>query len=205
MEEIKQNGHAESKNELSEVLGRIKNQAQRIGRLISDLRKISELETCQIEATDVNMDQLLQQLIENTNHYQDSEKRNVQLSTPTAPWQLPIIKTDEDLLYIALSNLLNNAIKYSKQEGIIEVRAYENRNSVIVEVADRGIGIPAGDLSSVWKKLYRAHNAKKVDGYGLGLSMVHTIVIRLGGEIDLRSTEGVGTVVSIKLPKTSAR
>ena len=204
LDEIKQDGHQESRIELSDVLGKIKNQAQRIGRLVSDLRKISELETCQIEETDVDINQLLQQLLENTNHFQENGKRNVQLSIPIVPWQLPIIKTDEDLLYIALSNLLNNAIKYSSQEEIIEIRAHENRNSVIVEVADKGIGIPADEISSVWKKLYRAHNAKKVDGNGLGLSMVQTIIMRLGGEIDLRSTEGVGTVVSIQLPKVSA-
>ena len=204
LDEIRQNDHEEPQNELSEVLDRIKNQAMRIGRLISDLRKISELETCQIEETDVNVNQLLQQLLENTNHFQKNGKRNVQLSIPIAPWELPVIKTDEDLLYIALSNLLNNAIKYSSQDEIIEIRANENRNAVIVEVADRGIGIPQDEISSVWKKLYRAHNAKKVDGNGLGLSMVQTIVMRLGGEIDLRSTEGVGTVISIQLPKISA-
>ena len=190
-----------NQKDVLEGIDHIQNQSKRIARLISDLRKIAELETCQIEKTDVDLNLLLTQLVSDAGNISAQGKRNIQLSMPIAPWQLPNIQTDEDLLYISLSNLLNNAMKYSGQDEIIEVRAYENRHSIIIEVADRGIGIPADEIASIWKKLYRARNAKKTDGNGLGLSMVQTIILRLDGEIDLRSTEGVGTVVSIQLPK----
>ena len=75
--------------------------------------------------------------------------------------------------------------------------------TVQIEIADSGIGIPAEDLAKVWGKLYRAQNARGYPGNGLGLSMVQAIIMRLGGDCDLRSRDGEGTVLTIILPRSA--
>ena len=191
------------KQELQHTITQVDNQTQRISRLISDLRKLAELETCPIEATPVDIHQLVEQIVAEIGTNPAAKERKISVSLPSAPWRLPEIKADEDLLYLTLRNLLDNAIKYTHDKDCIDVRAYENRDHVFIEVADSGIGIPEDEIHQVWNKLYRAKNSRSMPGHGLGLSMVQTVVRRMSGECDLRSRDGQGTVFTIQLPKQS--
>jgi len=100
-----------------------------------------------------------------------------------------------------LQNLIDNAVKYTQEDDTVEIRAHENRDQVMIEVADSGIGIPENELENIGSELYRAKNSRGIPGYGLGLSIVKTIMKRLEGEFVIRSKEDAGTVVSIQLPK----
>lgn len=98
-----------------------------------------------------------------------------------------------------ISNLIENAIKYSKEEVIITLSAYQSNNKVIISVADNGIGIPNGSLDRIFDKFYRVStgNIHNIKGYGLGLSYVKTIVDKHGWIIKVESTEGKGTSFKI--------
>ena len=102
------------------------------------------------------------------------------------------------------TNLLLNAIKYTPQDGSIEVGAKDDGDQVLVEISDTGIGIPWEELPKVFDEFYRATNARKIeeDGTGLGLSISKQIVERHGGRIWVQSNEGPGTTFRFTLPKT---
>ncbi len=102
-----------------------------------------------------------------------------------------------------ISNLLFNAIKYTPEHGTIRVASKNNEDGVVVEIADTGMGIPKEEQSKIFDEFFRATNARNVerDGTGLGLSIVKYIVERHGGEIQVESEEGHGTVFTFKLPR----
>ncbi|NMB62164.1 MAG: HAMP domain-containing histidine kinase [Chloroflexi bacterium] len=188
-------------NEIQQMVFQIDEQTQRIKRLISDLRKLSELETCTLELTAVDPNPVLEQCYQDLKSHPAYCNKNILLSIPNTPWVLPKIRVDEDLVYIVLQNLLDNAVKYTREGDTIELRAYELHDQVVIEVADSGIGIPVDEIANIGNELYRAKNARGIPGNGLGLSIVKTIVKRLDGEFTLRSKDSAGTVVSIQLPK----
>jgi signal transduction histidine kinase len=101
----------------------------------------------------------------------------------------------------AITNLLFNAIKYTAENGEVEIKAENEKGSILVEIVDSGIGIPEEDLPRVFDEFYRASNAKKVekDGTGLGLSIVKQIIERHNGKIWVESRENVGTKFSFVL------
>ncbi len=101
---------------------------------------------------------------------------------------------------MALVNLLNNAVKFSSPGDSVEVRAFEDSEMVIVEVADTGPGIPEAEVPFVWQELYRGRGARGVPGSGLGLALVRAIAERHGGQVTIRSRVDQGTVVTMKLP-----
>ena len=191
--------------EMEKTIQQTHSQIERITRLVSDLRKLAELETYTLELQMVDIHNLLEQIVNTLSDNPDCKEKQVILSLPSTPWQLPEILTDEDLLYLCLTNLLDNAIKYTKAHDTIEIRAYENRDFITIEIADSGIGIPDAEIDQVWRKLYRAKNSRGVPGIGLGLSIVETIVRRLEGNCEIRSREGEGTVFTLQVPsrKTS--
>ncbi|NCO65322.1 MAG: hypothetical protein COW32_02475 [Candidatus Aquicultor secundus] len=114
------------------------------------------------------------------------------------------VEADSDSLAKLLTILLDNAIKYSHQNGKIIVRAYPVKNKVAVSVQDFGAGIRAGDLPYIFKRFYRAEASRtktKVEGYGLGLSIAKTIVDMHNGTIDVESIPDKGTTFTVTLPR----
>jgi signal transduction histidine kinase len=100
-----------------------------------------------------------------------------------------------------LTNLIDNAQKYSRPDQSVIVTLRGSRRWAILRVVDRGIGIPAPELSHVFERGFRASNAGgRADGLGLGLAAVSGIVRMNGGSISVDSREGVGTVVTVRLP-----
>jgi two-component system phosphate regulon sensor histidine kinase PhoR len=100
-------------------------------------------------------------------------------------------------------NLLLNAIKYTPENGTVELKASGQEDSVLIEISDTGIGIPQEEQHKIFDEFFRATNARKVewDGTGLGLSIVKHIVEGHGGEISVKSSEGSGTTFIIQLPR----
>lgn len=181
------------------TLGGVNAQIHRISRLTADLRKLSELETRPIEQASVNLSSLLQQALELAQDRPEAEQRHITLSLPQAPWPLPPVTGDRDLLLLAYHNLIDNAVKFSRPGDTIEVRAFEDSAAVVVEVADTGPGIPEEDMPHIWEELFRSPSARGVAGSGLGLALVSTIVQRHGGQITARSRAGQGTVFTVKV------
>lgn len=177
-------------------------QAQRMSRLLTDLRKLAELETARIEQEDVDLEETTRDAVDAVADDLAQRKlhREFSIIFPSVPWPLPHVQGDPDLLYSAIYNMVSNAAKYSDEGASIEVRGRENDGKVTVEVADTGIGIPQEEQSLVFDELARGRNARGLPGSGLGLALVSTIVRRHGGTTHLVSREGVGTSVALTLP-----
>lgn len=184
----------------NQSLASIETQVVRLSRLLTDLRKLAEFESQPIERRPVDLAGMLEEVIMVAQERPEAASREITLTVPHAPWPLPTVYGDWDLLFLAVHNLVDNAIKYTLPGNTIEVRAFEDGTSVVVEVADTGPGIPEAELPHVWEELSRGYSARGVPGSGLGLALVRTITERHGGRVTLRSRAGHGTVFSIRLP-----
>jgi len=193
------NGHDAA---TQQALDSIEAQTVRLSQLTADLRKIAELETRPLEFVPVEMGALLTELFELVQDHPGSQGRKLTLTVPQAPWPLPPVLGDRDLLFLAIYNLLENALKYTAVTDAIELRAREDGRFVTVEVADTGPGIAAADQPYIWEELYRGEAARGAPGSGLGLSLVKAIVERHGGQVTLSSRPGQGTLIVLRLPTT---
>jgi signal transduction histidine kinase len=178
----------------------VENEVHRLSRLVSDLRKLSELETRPIERTIVNLTEIIDDVLSLSKEQSDAVSREFIVSIPRAPWPLPEISADRDLIFLALYNLLSNAVKFTRPGDTIEIRAYEDNQNIVIEVADTGPGIPSEELPHVWEELYRGIGARGIPGSGLGLALVKAIVNKHNGEISIRSRQSQGTVISLHFP-----
>ncbi len=183
-----------------QALASVEAQTLRLSRLSSDLRKLAELETRPLERTAVNVSEMLQEAYTLAQDQPNAAHRSLKLTTPQAPWPLPAIHGDRDLLFLAVHNLLDNAIKFTPPGGTIEMRGFEDGSALVIEVADTGQGIAEDELAHVGEELYRGRGARGIPGNGLGLSLVQAIINLHGGKVSIRSREGKGTVVPLKLP-----
>jgi len=183
-----------------EALASVEAQVLRLSRLTSDLRKLAELETRSLERVSADVAELLQEAVTLAQEQPEAEARRLSLTLPQAPWPVPDILADWDLLFLATYNLLDNALKFTRPGDTVEVRAFEDGTSVAIEVADTGPGVPDDEVSRVWEELYRGQGARGIPGSGLGLALVRAIVERHGGQVKLRSRVGQGTVVTMRLP-----
>jgi two-component system sensor histidine kinase KdpD len=120
--------------------------------------------------------------------------------TVDVPPGLPLVPMDFVLMVQVLLNLLDNAIKYSPRNAPIDVRSRVDGSDARIEVADRGVGIPADDLKRVFDKFYRVQQPGLVSGTGLGLSICKGIVEAHGGRIWADNRDGGGTVMTVVLP-----
>jgi signal transduction histidine kinase len=115
---------------------------------------------------------------------------------------LPPIETDGDRLRQVLANLLENAVKYSPDGGVVEVRIDRKDTGIRLSVRDEGLGIPPSEHDRIFDKFYRLdpHLTRGVGGTGLGLYICRELVRRLGGRISVRSETGQGSTFSVDLP-----
>lgn len=191
------NGHDAATRQ---ALASIEAQTLRLSQLTADLRKIAELETRPLELAPVEMGALLTELFELAQDHPGSQGRKLTLTVPQAPWPLPPVPGDRDLLFLAIYNLLENALKYTAVPDAIELRAREDGRFVVIEVADTGPGIAPADQPYIWQELYRGEAARGMPGSGLGLALVKAIVERHGGQVSLASRPGQGSLVVLRLP-----
>jgi two-component system OmpR family sensor kinase len=182
------------------ALRSIEAQVLRLSRLTSDLRKIADVEGADVDRRPVDVGALLEEAMEIAREQPAAAQRSLGLDLPRAPWPLPQVRGDWELLSLALLNLVDNAMKYTAPGDRIEVRARESSGMVVVEVADTGPGIGPDDLGHIWEELYRSPDARTVPGSGLGLALVRAVVERHGGTVDAETRVGHGTVMRVQLP-----
>jgi two-component system OmpR family sensor kinase len=182
------------------ALESIESQALRLSRLSSDLRKLAELEERLVEHSLVDIPDLLRQSFSMAQEQPGASDRHLNLSIPQAPWPLPTVRGDPDLLLLAIHNLVENALKFSHPGDTLELRAFEDGQEIVIEVADTGPGIPEQEQPHVWEELYRGEAGRGIPGSGLGLALVRLIAERHHGRVLLRSRLGQGTVFTLRLP-----
>lgn len=176
------------------------NAAKRMTAIVNALLQVAKLEGGALEPVmaDVDLARLLQNTAQETGC---TAQRGVQVRVETAA-TLPC-RTDAVLLTIVLQNLLENAMKYSKDGGTVVVGAAEAGGMCTVTVRDDGMGIPQNEQRNVFKKFFRGHNVRKnsTDGTGLGLYIAKMVTEQLGGTLTFESAEGAGTMFTLTLPK----
>jgi signal transduction histidine kinase len=179
----------------------------RLTRLLRDLRKMYDLDSQIIERRPIDISQLVEDTVVSTQALPAYEGREIRVLVSKLPWPLPLVVGDRDLLGLALYNLLDNALKFSHVKDPVEIRLREDGHTVIIEIADRGTGIPSSEQESIFGDLYRGSNAQNVDGSGIGLSLVRRIVHLHNGDISLRSlnTHLHGSVFTLRLPIKNKR
>ena len=190
------NGDSLSEGE-RKSLERIKTQSGRLHQLVIELRALTELEDRMVERNSVDLAFVLRTAIELS---VNPANRNIELSVQQIPWGVGAIVGDIDLLMIAFTNLLNNAIKFTSDDGTIHIQIKDDGQSAVIEIADNGIGIPSSEVPLVFDELYRASNAQRMNGSGMGLALVQRIIELHHGSLSINSREGHGTSISVQLP-----
>jgi signal transduction histidine kinase len=194
-----------SEEERREALTTVGVQAERIGRLTAELRRLVDLEERSLEWSSVDVGELLELAVDQACQQPEVEKRQLTLSVPKAPWPLPQVRGDPDLLYLAIYNLLDNARKFTRPHDMIEVRASDNGDAVVIQVADTGLGVPDDEIPHLFEELHRGREAKArgIPGSGLGLALVKAVVERHGGSVSVRSRAEQGSVFTLWLPTST--
>jgi PAS domain S-box-containing protein len=115
---------------------------------------------------------------------------------------LPQIRIDRERIVLALSNLIDNAVKYTPEFGKIEISAQKADKNIIITIIDSGVGIPKREINRLFIKFFRASNIARLqtEGNGLGLFIVKNIIEKHGGSLKIESEEGQGTKATVVLP-----
>jgi len=180
----------------------IYDEAQRLSLLIYDLLELSKLESDEnnLNMQTLDLSHLVGENVDRMVKVARLRKINIEYNQP--PKSIELI-SDPDSINQILSNLLDNAIKYSMDEGQIEVKLEELSDQVKISVSDSGIGIPGKEIPRIFERFYRVDKARsrKTGGTGLGLAIVKHLVENLGGQITVESTLGQGSTFSFTIPK----
>jgi len=192
----------DSRREFYEI---IQNEANRLARLIDSMLNISRMEAgiIQVERTEVDFVEVADEILE-VMHPQADEKK-ISLNRKSGPEKF-VAEADRDMMYQVMLNLVSNAIKYTPEGGriTITIENDEAARSVLVTVADTGLGIPPDAIDKLFQKFYRIENYKRVaKGTGLGLNLVKHIVETVhSGQIGVKSKLGMGSKFWFSIPYT---
>lgn len=180
------------------LLSRIRESADHLRNLVTDALDVARFDTLtRLHIQTYTVQALFEPQVAMFEEILD--QRGLALQVDITPPDLTMA-CDMELFGHALENLISNAIKYSRA-GTITLRAFREGDSVAIQVQDNGIGIDADDLNHIFERFFRAHNARTyIDGTGLGLYIVETIVKRHDGSIDVESALGEGTCFTMRLP-----
>ena len=179
----------------------IKKHAQRLGNIIDDLLRLSELESGGgIEMAELDLKGLIDEIVMGFGHSLAVKQHRLSVETSGGDFT---IRGDKDRLEQVFVNLIDNAIKYTKEGGQIKVHLVSTGDFVTATVEDNGIGIPKEDIERVFERFYRVDKARsrELGGTGLGLSIAKHIVLAHNGKISIESGVNKGTKVFVTLPK----
>jgi len=194
-------GRLTSPDKFGEYYRIIRKESERLSALINNILDFSRIEAGRKEYEFKETDIAL--LVHNTlESYRYQIEQNGFSFEERIAEDIPPLKVDREAIARSLLNLVNNALKYSRDQKYIGVNLYRANGSIKLEVIDKGIGIPTAEQSKIFEKFYRVgdplvHNTK---GSGLGLSLVRCIVQAHGGQVFVESNPGKGSKFVISLP-----
>ena len=186
-------------------LSTMEKETERMVRLVKDLLVLSQLDYRQVawRKERLSLNELVHEVVSEFQVKFHEDPRTVTLTMPeTMFWYC----FDRDKMKQVLINIIQNAFKFTVEQGTISVSLDVSDDAAIIGVSDDGIGIPAKDVNRIFDRFYRVDKARSRDfgGTGLGLSIAREIVEAHGGSIAVRSEPDKGTAVTITLPLTSA-
>jgi len=178
--------------------GKIKDESTRLLNLIDDIIMLSRLDETEdkndFEAIDLSA--IVDEVMENLKS--KAQKSKVSLKATIEP---VTVKANKQMMFELLYNLTDNAIKYNKTDGLVNISVSNEQGKVKIIISDTGIGIPNQHINRIFERFYRIDksHSKKTGGTGLGLSIVKHIVNYHEGTIEIDSSEGIGTNITIML------
>lgn len=194
--------------ELARFLGVVSDETERMIRMINDLLSLSRMDagTAKLNLEYVNINELFNHILNRfdmiiKNEAADPSQKKytiVRYFTKKDLW----VEIDTDKFTQVVDNIMNNAVKYSPDGGVITARLLETHNHVILSISDQGLGIPRKDLGHIFDRFFRVDKdrSRKQGGTGLGLAISKEVVNLLGGQIWVDSVEGKGSTFYISLP-----
>lgn len=186
---------------IQEYLEIIQKSTERMKSLLDDLLRVEQIRNSPLEMNEqINFRDLVQTAVDNLRL--SAANKGHQLTTELSLDGIPGIMLNPVLIRESMENLINNAIKYTPSGGKIVVRSYHQDDRVHFVVEDNGVGIPKAALPRIFQSFYRARQpgTENVEGRGLGLSLVKTIINRHHGEVWVESEEGKGSRFGFWLP-----
>jgi two-component system phosphate regulon sensor histidine kinase PhoR len=194
------NGGLEDRENSKAFLLKIEKHADSLSALIDDILEISRLESGRNpgERKDINVNDIINRSVEMVLDKAGKKGINIEVKCEKGIR----IKSFEDYLSRAVSNLIDNAINYSGQGGSIRVECLRNDNNIEISVSDNGIGIPKESLERIFERFYRVDPARsrETGGTGLGLSIVKHIMELNGGRVKVESRVGTGSKFTLIFP-----
>lgn len=201
-------GGADEAEARGKFLERIAEQAGRLHNLILDLLHLARIEsaTAAFSKEELNLAPLVAECLEKHRSRAGQKNQRLEPNRPL-PDEAPVcVWADEEAVRQILDNLVDNALKYTPEGGVIAVRWGRRDGQVFLEVRDTGIGIAAADLSRIFERFYRVDKARsrELGGTGLGLSIVKHLAQAMQGSVHAQSQPGQGSVFTVLLPESMA-
>lgn len=194
-------GRVKDQSRLKNYGTHIYNEAVRLRKMIEKLLDVAKADSGQslIEPKPVNLDQLVQTYIDDQKDY--IKNRGFTLDVAIAG-DIPMAMVDIDSFDTILGNLVENALKYSKEERYLGIFLKTDGDNITLKVEDHGVGMPRKVISHIFDKFYRAEDTltAQTKGHGLGLSIVKSLVELNGGSIRVSSEVGKGSVFTVTFP-----
>ncbi|MFC1226457.1 sensor histidine kinase [Pedobacter sp. BG31] len=183
------------------ALSKIKNEAERLEHILTSLLGLAQsgFNGKNQPWEEVRMDELLWEIKDSVNQVHPNSKIEIDFSKLPDDDELLSLRVNKNLMKLAISNIVNNACKYSN-EKLVSISIESNVNMLSISVTDRGIGIPQTDIQHIFEPFYRASNTNDFKGYGVGLPLSLNIIRLHRGSIAIKSQEGVGTEIKVLLP-----
>ena len=173
---------------------------KRLRSLVADLQRLANIEdgNLKLSKTRVDLQEIAQTAVRNLES--EGMKKQISLSVSGSP---AYADADRERIIQVAMNLLSNALRYTPQNGHIEVETLETEAESILRVKDNGIGIPEQELPYIFERFYRTDKSRnrKTGGTGIGLTIAKSIVESHGGKITVESTVGEGSSFTVLLPK----
>ncbi len=197
--ETLQDGAIEDKTVAFDFLEKVNAEVDSMTQMINELIELSRIETgkSNFKYEPVNLNLFIQETV--NRFLPQAERKQIALLTELQP-DLPEVKMDRERIQQALNNMFHNAIKFTPQNGRIEVKTDVKDDSAVVQVTDTGIGISAEDLPHIFERFFKADKSRSSQGSGLGLAISKHIVQAHGGQIWVQSQEGKGSKFGFSLP-----
>ena len=200
--ETLETGALDDRDTAVDFIGRIHDEANRMGAIVEELLELSRLESGQAPLRLVPLS-LSVMVTDITGEFRlRAERSGVDLDT-SLPDSLPHALADETTFRRALVNLVDNAIKFTPVGGQVHMSVAEEEDTIRVEVRDTGEGIPREHLPHIFERFYKVDRSRRDKGTGLGLAIVKHTVEAHGGCVHVESEEGEGSVFSISVPRAT--
>ena len=183
-----------------EFMGDIGNEVDRETKIINDLLSLVKMDKAagDLNITNININELLEQILKRLRPIADKQKVELVLES----FRPVSADVDEVKITLAFTNLIENAIKYNKEDGWVHVSLNADHQYFYLKVEDSGIGIPEDSLGHIYERFYRVDksHSREIGGTGLGLAITRNAVLMHRGAIKVFSTEGEGTIFNVRIP-----